>query len=56
MWWLDALKENRENSLPPPKKKFWTKEKETGLEIQPRVTANRPLNNLAKEFSKPFHS
>ena len=34
----------------------YTKEKETGLEIQPRVTANRPLNNLAQEFSKPFHS
>ena len=38
------------------KKKISTKEKETGLEIQPRVTANRPLNNLAQEFSKPFHS
>ena len=52
MWWLDALK-RIEKII---QKKISTKEKETGLEIQPRVTANRPLNNLAQEFSKPFHS
>ena len=52
MWWLDALK-RIEKII---QKNFWTKVKETGLEIQPRVTANRPLNNLAQEFSKPFHS
>ena len=46
-------KKNRENY---PPKKTSTKEKETGLEIQPRVTANPPLNNLAQEVSKPFHS
>ena len=52
MWWLDALKRIKKII----QKKFSTKEKETGLKIQPRVTANRPLNNLAQEFSKPFHS
>ena len=35
-------KKNRQNY---PEKCFWSKEKETGVKILPRVSANRPSNN-----------
>ena len=43
-WWLDALKNNRENY---PRKCLWAKEKETWVKSNPRSSANRPSNNWA---------
>ena len=48
-WWLDGLKNNRENY---PRKCFWTKEKETRVKFNPGLSANRPSNNWAQGFQE----